>query len=862
MAPTPPPNPLPQGEGESFAAVGTGVNLALRLARRELRGGVRGLLIVLLCLALGVAVIAAVGTLRAAIAGGLQADGRALLGGDLEIDGGSQKLPDTLRDWLRARDATVSGVVQMRSMLVAASGERQLVELKAVDAAWPLVGAPVLAPAVPLADALAPRNGQYGLLAEQVVLDRLGLHPGDTVRLGSATFRISAALVSVPDQVTTAALLGPRVLIAAAALPQTGLVVPGSMVRYALRLTVPSPSAVPALAAQLRAAFPDTGWRIRDTSDAAPGVTRFIDQTSQFLTLVGLTSLLVGGIGVANGVRAWLDARARTIATLRCLGASTRTVFTVCLIQVLALAVAGIVLGLLAGTALPLLAMGFLKNLLPAPPVLGIYPAPLLLAAVYGLLTALTFALWPLGRAARIPGAALFRDALLPEQTVPTRGLVAVNAALAIALVALTVATATDRHFALYFCGAALGTLVLFRLGGIAVTRLARAAPRLAAPWARLGVANLHRPGNATALLLVSVGLGLSTLATVALIEGNVRRAVLDQLPADAPSFFFVDIQNDQLPQFEQIARASPGVRDIEQVPMLRARIVAVNGVPADQVKATPETRWALSGDRSLTYAATPPSNTHIVAGHWWPSDYDGPPLVSFDAGLAAGWHVGLGDTIRVNVLGRDIDLKVASLRDIAWQSLSLNFAMVASPGLLTHAPHTHIATVRVAPGPDQGALLRAVTDALPNVTGVAVAEVLAAVATLLGQVAAALAATGSLALAAGALVLVGAVAAGQRRRTAEAVILKTLGATRAQIRAAWLVEFGLLGLAAGALAALVGVAASYAVVHYIMHAEWVFLPGTLAETLITALAMMLVFGYAGTAAALRTKAAPLLRNE
>jgi putative ABC transport system permease protein len=837
------------------------VRLALRLARRELRGGVRGLIIVLLCLGLGVAVIAAVGTLRAAIEGGLAADGRALLGGDLEIGAGSQKPPDALRDWWRARGAMLSDVVQMRSMLVAPSGGRQLIELKAVDAAWPLVGVPVLSPAIKLADALAQRDGHYGLLAEQLVLDRLRLHPGDTVRLGNATFRVSAVLVSQPDQAATAALLGPRVLISAAALPETGLVVPGSMVRYALRVTAPSPSTVPGLTAELRAAFPDTGWRIRDTSNAAPGVTRFIDQTSQFLTLVGLTSLLVGGIGVANGVRAWLDARARTIATLRCLGASTGTVFAVCLIQVLALAIIGIILGLLVGTALPLLGVVLLKNLLPAPPALGIYPAPLLLAAGYGLLTALAFALWPLGRAARIPGAALFRDALLPERTLPTRKLVAVNAALALALVALTVTTATDRHFALYFCGAALATLLLFRLGGVAVIRLARAVPRLTAPWARLGVANLHRPGNATALLLVSVGLGLSTLASVALIEGNVRREVLDQLPANAPSFFFVDIQDEQLVRFEQIARASRGVEDIQRVPSMRARIVAVKGVPADQVKATPETRWALSGDRGLTYAATPSPGTHIVAGHWWPSNYDGPPLVSFDAGLAAGWHVRLGDTIRVNVLGRDVDLKVASLRDIAWQSLSLNFAMVASPGLLGHAPHTNIATVRVA-GPDQGALLRAITDALPNVTGIQVTDVLAAVAALLGQVAAALAATGSLALASGALVLVGAVAAGQRRRTAEAVILKTLGATRAQIRGAWLVEFGLLGLAAGILAALVGTAASYAVAHYIMDTEWVFLPGTLAETLITALAMMLIFGYAGTAAALRTKAAPLLRNE
>jgi putative ABC transport system permease protein len=280
-----------------------------------------------------------------------------------------------------------------------------------------------------------------------------------------------------------------------------------------------------------------------------------------------------------------------------------------------------------------------------------------------------------------------------------------------------------------------------------------------------------------------------------------------------------------------------------------------------DQVKVTPDTAWALRGDRGLTYAATPPSGTRLVAGKWWPPDYDGPPLVSFDANLAKGWHVGIGDTIRVNVLGRDIDLRIASLRDIDWQTLSINFFMVASPGLLARAPHTHIATVRV-PDRDQGALLAAVTDALPNVTGIRVADILAALADLLDRVAAALAATSSLTLIAGGLVLIGAVAAGQRRRTQEAVILKVLGASRSQIRAAWLVEFGALGLAAGLIAALVGTVASWGVTHYIMDTEWTFLPGTLAVTLMASLAMMLIFGYAGTASALRAKSAPLLRNE
>lgn len=832
--------------------------LVLTIARRELRGSVRGLWIVLLCLALGVGVIASVGTLRAAVDAGLAADGRALLGGDLEVDGGSQPLPDELRDWLQAQGATTSDVTQMRSMLVAPSGERQLIELKAVDARWPLVGSATIAPAQPLPEALEQKAGEFGMLAEQVVLDRLGLHPGDTAKIGTATFRVAGTLTREPDRVATAAILGPRVLISTDALPSTGLISPGAMVRYAIRLTAKDPARI---GQEIRQRFPNRGWRIRDPSDAAPGVSRFIDQTALFLTLVGLTSLLVGGIGVANGVRAWLDARARTIATLRCLGASARLVFGVCLIQVLALAAAGIVLGLAAGAGLPLLGSRFLTPILPVPPVLGLYPGPLLLAATYGLLIALCFALWPLGRAARIPGGALFRDGLIPEATRPSAILITVNAALALALISLTVATATDRFFALYFCVGAGATLALFQAGGWVVMRLARLAPGSRFPAIRLGVGNLHRPGAPTPLLLLSAGLGLSTLAAVALIQGNMQHQIQEQLPTNAPSFFFIDIQNDQLPRFEAIVRGQPGVEAMHQVPSLRARIVAVKGVPVDQVVTTPDTAWALRGDRGLTYAATPPEGTRLVAGTWWSPDYDGPPLVSFDTDLAKGWHVGIGDTIRVNVLGRDIDLKIANLRDIAWQSMGINYFMVASPGLLAHAPHTHIATVRIADR-DQGGLLRAVTDALPNVTGIRVEDILAAVAALLNQVAAALTVTGALTLFAGTLVLVGAMAAGQRRRVREAVILRTLGATRAQIRAAWFTEFGLLGLVAGVIAATVGSAASFAVIHYIMHTDWIFLPVTLICTLAGALALMLLFGYAGTAAALRARPASLLRNE
>jgi putative ABC transport system permease protein len=836
------------------------LGLAFRLARRELRGGVRGLTTVVLCLALGVAVIAAVGSLRAAVDAGFAADGRRILGGDVEVDGGNTALPDTVQNLLRDHGAVTSDITMMRSLLVAPSGERTLIELKAVDAAWPLVGSAEAMPLQPIPAALAKQGDRYGLLADPLVLDRLGLKPGDTARLGTATFRVAGALTFEPDRVATPSIFGPRVLISQAALAETGLIAPGTMARYAIRATLP-PSRTAEALDMLRAKFSDQGWRIRDPHDAAPQVTRFLDQTSLFLTLIGLTSLLVGGIGVANGVGAWLDARGRTIATLRCLGAPSGLVLVMCLIQVMSLAAVGIVLGLTAGAAVPLGAAFLPDGWLPVPPEAGLYPGPLLLAACFGLLTALCFALWPLGRAARIPGAALFRDLIVPERMRPHAWVIAANVLVAAALVAITIATAADRWFALYFCAGALATLGLFRLAAFAVMRLARLAPHAPVPWIRLGIANLHRPGTATPQLMLSVGLGLATLATVALIQYNIRSQILEQMPAAAPSFFFVDIQNEQMDQFRALANAVPGVGEIRDVPSLRAPFVAIKGVPVEQANVTPDSAWALKGDRGLTYAATPSENTRLIAGHWWPADYDGPPLVSFDAGLAKGWHVALGDMIRVNVLGRDIDLQVASLRDIAWQSLSINYFMVASPGILSHAPHTHIATVRVDPA-HEAALLRSVTDGLPNVTGIRVADVLTAISSLLGQIADALAATGSLTVLAGLLVLVSAVAAGQRRRTREAIILRVLGATSGQVRAAWLVEFGLLGLSAGLIAALAGSFASFGVAHYISHTSWVFSWRILISTLAGGLATMLVFGYTGLHATSRARPAQLLRNE
>ena len=540
------------------------------------------------------------------------------------------------------------------------------------------------------------------------------------------------------------------------------------------------------------------------------------------------------------------------------MGAEARLVFAVFLIQVLGLCLAGIAIGTALGAVVPALALAVFHDQLPIPATIGVYPAPLALAAAYGLLTAAAFALWPLGRAARISGAALFRDAALPAAGAGWRITAATALACAL-LAAVVIATSADRWFAFAFCACALLTVLLFRAGAWCLVALARHAPPVRQAWLRLGIANLYRPASATPLLLVALGLGLSTLCTIATIEVNIRRQLSGGLPAAAPSFFFVDIQNDQLARFTSIAGAVPGVSDLRQVPSLRARIVALKGVPADRVQVSADSRWALRGDRGLTYAATVPEGSTVVAGRWWAADYDGPPLLSLDADLARGWGLAVGDTLRANVLGRDLDFRVANLRKIDWRAFGINFTLVASPGLLEHAPHMHIATVRTT-GATDGALLRAVNDALPNVTGIRIADILQAVADVVGKLGAALAAAGAVTLASGALVLAGAIAAGQRRRVAEAVVLKVLGGTRAQIRAAWLVEFGIVGATAGLIAATIGTVAGWAVMRFVLHAPWVFLPGVVAATVGGCVVLLLVCGYAGTEAALRVRAAPYLR--
>lgn len=837
------------------------LGLAWRLARRELRGGLKGFGVLLACLCLGVAVIAGVGSLGASIDAGLNGDARALLGGDVEFSLAQRQASEDERAFLAAQ-GMLSRVTRMRAMAIADNGaSRSLIELKAIDSAYPLYGSITLNPPQPLTAALAQRDGVWGAAVAPTLLDRLGLKLGDAIRIGTARFILRATLAHEPDSVSGIYELGPRVMVSQEALASTGLLAPGSLVAYAYRLRLPPTSEASTMIEAAKAKFPEAGWRIRSFADAAPNLQELLNRVTVFLTLVGLTTLLVGGVGIANAVESYLATKMDTIATLKCLGGSRRLVFLVYMLQILVLAAGGILVGVLIGIAVPFAAVPLLPAELPVEAELGIYPLPLLLAASYGILATLCFAAWPVGAACETRAATLFRNAAAPQQSRPALlpALIAIGAALSLLILAL--ASAPDRTVAAWFIAGATGSLIVFRLVAQGMMKLAALAGRPRQPGLRLALANLHRPGATTAGIVASLGLGLAVLVAVGLVHGDLAAELSESLPQRAPSFFFIDIQSDQVAAFDKLVRSQPGVSDLRQVPSLRGRISALNGVPVEKAFVGPDARWATSSERGLTYATSLPAGSRLVAGEWWPADYRGAPLVSFAADLARGMKLKIGDTITINVLGRDVTATIANLRSIDWTSLNINFAIVLSPGTLDGAPQTFIATARATPG-NEAALERAVTDAFPNVSAIDVRDALGTLGDIVGAIAAAVRITAAITLAAGALVLAGAIAATHRRRVYESVVLKVLGATRRQIAGSFLIEYGLIGFAAALIASAIGTIAAYFLLTRVMHAPWQFLAGTVAITGLGAIALTLVAGLAGTWRALGAKAAPFLRNE
>ena len=838
----------------------------LRFALREMRGGLRGFYVFIACVALGVMAIAGVGSFARSLTDGLAREGRVILGGDLSFSLIHREASPAERAFLERR-GKLSAAATMRAMARTAEGQLALVELKAVDGAYPLYGTVQLDRNVTLPAALAPRDGAFGAVVDPTLLARLGLQPGARLTIGAATIEIAAVLVNEPDKFAGGIAFGPRVIVSEAALKATGLVQPGSLVRNLYRLAVPDGSdrAADAVIAEAAAQLPDAGWEVRSRNNASPALERNVERFTQFLTLVGLTALLVGGVGVANAVKSHLDRKRDVIATLKSLGASGGRVFAIYLLQVLVLSTIGALIGLALGAALPFAINASFGAIIPLPIAPALHPGELALALLYGLLTALAFAIWPLGRAQDVPVSALFRDAVSPERRWPRRRYVVAAVLVVAALAAFAVWEAYDRRIAMIFVGAAAAVFVTLQGVGLLLMALARRAPHSRITAVRLAVANIHRPGALTPTIVLSLGLGLALLVTVIQIDGNLRLQFMAALPDKAPSFYFVDIQSADADRFDAFLRERVPQAKLERVPMLRGRIVAANDIKAEDLKVTASAAWVLQSDRGITYAGELPAGSRLAAGEWWGPAYAGPPLVSMEKKIADGLNLKLGDPITVNVLGRNITAKVANLRSVDWQGLGINFVLVYSPGAFAGAPHTHIATLTWPGGggtlEQETALVKAVADAFPSITTVRVKDALDAVGGIVRNLVLAVRGASVLALVAAVLVLGGALAAGHRHRVYDAVVLKTLGATRGRLLGAYALEYLLLGAATALFGVAAGSIAAWLVVTELMNLPFVWLPGPAAAAAIGALAVTIAFGLIGTFSALGHKPATVLRN-
>ena len=844
--------------------------LALRLALRELRGGLRGFRIFLACLALGVTAIGGAASLNESVKAGIDSNAQPILGGDLQARLSNGPVDETKLAAMRA-GGNVSYQVQLRSMArtedaAEAVTARSLVELKAVDRAYPLYGAVTFQTPGTLSDLLANRDGVWGTVIEPSLLTRLKVKVGDRIKVGDATLQVRGVITAEPDRLVTPTTSGPRVLISTDALPATDLVQTGSFLTHVYNIRVTGKETADALRERLTKQFPDAGWRLRGLSQAAQGIETFLDNVTLFLTLVGMTALLTGGIGVANAVSAYLNGRMTTIATLKCLGAPAGVVFAMYAIQIGILALGGIAIGLIMAATVAPVALYFIGDLLPVKAQLGVYPTALFRAAVFGVLSAAVFALWPLARARDIPPVALFRNALVQRGRPPLRYIAAL-VLLACALAGYTILTAENPRFAVYIVAGAAVSLGLFRAAASGVMRLAtrlvtnRRGFTAGRPSLRLALANLYRPGAPTTAVVLSLGLGLSVLVAIALLQTNLNARISTGLPSDAPSMFFIDIQPSQTEEFTKLVGAVPGVHKVTAASMIRGRITKLNGVAVEQAQVDSDARWAVRGERGLSQSATLPDNAKVVSGDWWPPDHSGENLVSLDDAVAKGLRLGLGDSLSVDILGREITAKIANLRDVRWQSGAMNFTLIFSPNALAGAPGMYIATVNSDAGTEDK-IEQAVVEAMPNITVVQVRAALEMVRDVLESLSVAVRVTASVALAAGALVLAGAIAAGHSRRIYEAVVLKVLGATRGDILRAFVFEYCLLGLATGIIAACVGTLSAWAIVTNLMKIPWEMDVALAVEVIVACVFVTLAAGFSGTWRALGTKAAPLLRNE
>ena len=833
--------------------------LWFRLALRNLRSGLRGFWILLSCLTLGVAAIAMIGSLASSVSHGLAEQGQVLLGGDVEFSLVQRAATDDELAWLKTKGA-VSHIAIMRAM-AQSNGSSTLVEIKAVDEAYPLYGAMELER--DKKQLFLSADGRQGIGVDPLLFSRLGLKLGDNLKLGQGEFAVKSTIVTEPDRISSGIAFGPRILMTHENLATTGLVQPGSLITNSYRIKLPHASLASAklVLDEAKAKFPEAGWRLRGADKAAEGTDEFVRRLSTFMTLVSISALVIGGAGIANAVSAFIARRRESIAILKCLGAQNSDVMAISLIEILIVSLAGLMIAALLGAATPFVIQALFGKIFPLPLSLHFDVLPLIFASVLGLLITIAFSLWPLSRVARIKGAGLFRAQGVEAAGWPSLVIIGVSLALLTIASAIAVLSFEEKRIAIYFIGGLAASFVALSLLSIGIVKIAARIPRPRQLLLRQALTSLHRPGSTSGSVIMALGLGLGLFVTLTLTDQTLTREIKSNLPDRAPAFYFVDVQGADFDKFRDTLKAQPGVAEISHTPMLRGRISKVNGIAAEKVKAKEDGAWALRGDRGLTFADELPKGSTLVSGEWWAKDYVGPPMVSMTDDIAKALDLKIGDKITVNVLGRDVEAQLASTRNVNWKGLGINFVLVFNRAALAGAPHTELVTAEMKGG-DEGQVLNAIAAAYPAVTAVRVKDALQTISDLLNKILAGVRGANVIALLTGILVLAGALAAGLSARSYEAVVLKTYGATRGQLLAGFVIEYALLGLVSAVFGIVIGGIASWFLAYFALEMPFVFSLSAAILTAAVAMVVTIAGGLMVTVRALSVKPSFYLRNE
>ncbi|MEO5586610.1 MAG: FtsX-like permease family protein [Novosphingobium sp.] len=855
---------------------------AWRIARRDLSARFRGLRLLLVCLFLGVGALAAIGTLTGTIERELATRGRAILGGDIEIAIWQRGLNDVERAAL-AKLGAVSPGTRMQAMASAGASARAPnsdgaiapIELKAVDAQWPMVGRLRLADGRSVG---APPPGT-AWIAEGAA-ERLGVQPGGTITIGGQPLKVGGIIADEPDRLGEGFALGPAVVVSQDLPERAGLLAPGAMYRSKTRVAFSGLRDPAAEADALKRQFPDAGFQLRTSDNAAPGADRFVKQMGEFLTLVGLAALMIAGIGIGGGVSSYLEARRTSIATLKVVGATSGDIARIYLLQIGAVGIVGSLAGLLVGVLVTPLLAGALGTLLPVSSGFVIDPAALARAASYGLLVAFVFAAPPLLRARAYPAMALMRARIAPLAAATRAALLPVGLGIA-AIVALSLASATRiGTTALFLAGAAALLLLLWALGW-GIRWAAEHAPRPRDPLLRAALGNLHRPGAQTGALVTALGFGLSAFVLLAAVQTSLDANIMARVPNRAPDYFVLDVPKARVAEFEAAVRTVAPAAKIRAIPALRGAILAYGPegrmARTADIKDLPEGGWALRGERGLTYSDTVPEGNSLTAGKWWAADYAGTPLVSVDERLAQAAGMKLGDKLTIGLLGVERTATISSFRRIDWDSLGFNYVLVFSPNALRDAPHNFAATIDLPPtvpggSGAQGAnasgrispktdLLRRLVRAFPSSSVIETGGLLRDARALLTQMSLAILAAASVTVLAGIAVLLGAIAAARASRLYDNVILRVLGASRRQLLLMQVAEYGALAAVLALVALVLGMGIAWGIVTQLFEFDWLPDWPTVLTVLGAGLALVLGFALAGSLPLLRAKPAQALRE-